>query len=100
MQERAAESRASSWSRSVRDEVRSRQLEERERVFLAVAKRDPRTFRALLSKIIPAEISAEISGGLTTVVVRNYTGIEWEARARAKAEEQATTCLQFQAKKT
>lgn len=61
-----------------------------------MAKRDPRTFCALLSKIIPAEIS----GGLTTVVVRNYTGIEWEARARAKAEEQATTCLQFQAKKT
>ncbi len=65
-----------------------------------MAKRDPRTFCALLSKIIPAEISAEISGGLTTVVVRNYTSIEWEARARAKPEEQATTCLQFQAKKT
>ena len=65
-----------------------------------MAKRDPRTFCALLSKIIPAEIAAETSGGRATVVVLNYAGIEWEARARAKAEVQATTCLQFQAKKT
>ncbi len=53
---------------------------------LMLAASEPKSYAMLLARIIPAELHAEISGSLTTVVLRNYTGIEWEEKAKAAVE--------------
>jgi hypothetical protein len=42
-----------------------------------VARTDPRVFCALLAKLVPAEVRAEVEGGSlpTVVIVRDYTGL-------------------------
>ncbi len=51
-----------------------------------LAREEPRAYASLLARIIPAELHAEISGGATVVVLRNYTGIDWEHKAKAAVE--------------
>lgn len=47
-----------------------------------VARDHPQAFLSLLGRLIPAELKASIEGSVPMVVVRDYTGIEWEERAK------------------
>ena len=44
----------------------------------------PEVFVRLLARLVPNEIHAEVSKE-TMLIVRNYTGIEWEEEARKRA---------------
>jgi len=41
-------------------------------------------FLSLVSKLVPTQLHAEVS--LPRVILRNYTGVEWEGKARALPE--------------
>jgi hypothetical protein len=43
-----------------------------------VARSDPRTFCTLLGRLLPSELRASIEGDLPSVVIRDYTGIDWQ----------------------
>ena len=51
-----------------------------------LAKIEPRSYAMLLARVLPTQVEADL--GLTTVIVRNYTGIEWEEKARVLADRQ------------
>lgn len=52
---------------------------------IKVGEKEPRAFLTLLARLVPNEIHAELHRE-TLLIVRSYTGIEWEAAAQKKAE--------------
>ena len=50
-----------------------------------IARDEPRVFCTLLGKLLPAQVRAEVESEETMLIVRNYTGIEWEEKAREQA---------------
>ena len=53
----------------------------------SLARENKPAFAQLLGRLVPSEIKAEVeSSGLPLVTIRDYTGIEWEAEAKKRAE--------------
>ncbi len=52
-----------------------------------MARAEPKAFLTLLGKLVPAQVRAELEGSaVPTVVIRDFTGIEWEDEAKKRAE--------------
>ena len=50
-----------------------------------LAKKEPRAYASLLGRLIPAELRAEIDGTIRTVRIRDFTGLDAERQAEARA---------------
>ena len=73
---------ADAMSLEVKEMVRQALDEEGGVEYLRQVARDhPQAFLSLLARLISTELKASIEGVVPMVVVRNYTGVEWEERA-------------------
>ena len=64
---------------------RAKSVDQKARAYLTwLATEEPRSFGVLLGKMLPSVIDAKIE--LPQVVVRNYTGVEWERKAQRLPE--------------